>query len=377
MMVSNGVRFACRILLLGLGSALLGCADSKSEGPASNPPMMEVSSLRGPWDGMDFSKDTPMDCDVPGDTRISFPALINGDWDTAGLEEIPVDYIIELTDTALQTSDHGPAACAFKYLQYFASKDAFYLQNDCSENNQMALHDYERSLFTAPMIGLPILKLKGDAAITETDWKTIEPWLRKLLSCHQIMLKDRLSASYITDFGGYHNSIYNVSLAGISFAIALNDEEMLKEFASGFSQALDRLNDDGTSQYEINEKGEATWFYHNYMSNYASHVALLTDMNGYNFLHHDKLVKMRKLVSEDLAGAKNFEAATGIVQSRSPADEPWNLTWTYHLARIDKDASLRMIADQYDGQLVHTMTSGAPSRWWLTDAWLHTKYGSQ
>ena len=339
--------------------------------------MLETEqALVGPWDGVEFAKNSPYDCVDPTGVRTEFPDFINGDWDIPALEEIPVEYIGNVTDTALEISDHGPAACAMQYFQYFADNDAFYLEGDCTENGEAAAHDYERSLFTAGMIGLPVLKLKGNPFISDEEWESIEPWLRRLVSCHQVMLKDRLAESYINDFGGYHNSVYNVSLAGISFAIALNDRALFDEFVAGYQQALDHLNDEGTSPYELSQKGDATLFYHNYISNYASHVALLTDMNGHDFLHHEKLVNMRDLVMGDVGGGTTFADLAGEPQTRAPTDEPWNLTWTYHVGRIDGDAEALQVADQYGPDLIHAMTAGSPERWWELGSTLSANYGT-
>jgi len=333
-------------------------------------------TLKGPWDQVVFTSNNPYECVAPEGTRTSFPPLLNDDWDYEALAEIPADYIIELTDTALKARDHGPAACAMTYFQYFADNDAYYLESDCTENGQPAAHDYERSLFISGMVGLPLLKLRGDPFIEEAAWAGIEDWARKLLTCHQVMLKDRLSDSYITDLGGYHNSVYNASLAGISLAIHLDDQEAFNEFLAGYTQALDHLNEDGTSQYEVNHKGEAILFYHNLMANYASHVALLTDMNGHELLQHEKLGKMRGLVVNDLNGGTYFQDLSQIEQTRDPRDEPWNLSWTYHVGRIDSDATTLQIADDYAADLVHTMTSGWPDRWWVDGSTLHQTYGA-
>ncbi len=352
-------------------ACLIGC-----QGKSEEPVLETGEPLKGPWDGVEFAQNNPYDCVDPTGVPTEFPAHIGEDWDIPALEKIPVEYINELTDTALEASDHGPAACAMQYFQTFADNNAFYLEGDCTENGEAAAHDYERSLFTTGMIGLPVLKLKGDPFISDDEWENIEPWLRSLVSCHQVMLKDRLAESYISGYGGYHNSVYNVSLAGISFAIALNDQALFDEFVAGYQQALDHLNDDGSSPYELNEKGDATLFYHNYISNYASHVALLTDMNGHDFLHHEKLVKMRGLVMGDLGGGTTFADLAGEPQTRNPTDEPHNLTWTYHVGRIDSDAAVMQVADQYGPDLIHAMTAGLPERWWGPGTTLRANYGA-
>jgi len=332
-------------------------------------------ALVGPWDQVGFASNSPYGCGNPNESRINFPPLINDDWDYQALSEIPADYIVELTDTALETKDHGPAACAMTYFQHFADNNAYYLESDCTENGQPAEHDYERSLFITGMVGLPLLKLRGDSYIEEAAWAGIEDWARKLMTCQQVMLKDRLSDSYISDFGGYHNSVYNASLAGLSLAIHLDDPEAFNEFLAGYTQALDHLNEDGTSQYELNHKGEAILFYHNIMANYASHVALLTDMNGHELLQHEKLRKMRELVLNDLNGGTVFQDLSLTEQTRDPRDEPWNFSWAYHVGRINSDDAALQLADQYAIDLVHTMTSGWPDRWWVDGSTLHQTYG--
>jgi hypothetical protein len=333
-------------------------------------------TLTGPWDGVAFVLNSSQECTDPTGTRTAFPALLpNGDWDIEKLEEIPVDHISELTDTALLAGDHGPVECAIDYLRYFADNDAFYLEGDCVENGETALHDYERSLFTSGMVGLPLLKVRNDPLISSDDWNVILPWVRKLMTCHQVMLKDRLGENYINDFGGYHNSVYNVSLAGLSMAIVLDDLDAYQEFLDGYIQALENLNEDGTSPYELHEKGAETFFYHNYISNYASHVALLADLNGSQLLNHEKLANMRALVLDQLEGGSVFEDIAETEQLRDPRDEPWNLTWTYHIGRINDDGEAKSIADEYDWMLTHAMTSGTPETWWVEGASLRAQYG--
>ena len=376
------MRQCLYLVLFGLSLLLVACSEKTgsdedrkdTKGGEQETPAAEGTSLPGPWDDVVFTKHSSYACQSPEGTRTKFPDLINDDWDYEALEEIPINYITQESDVALQNQDHGPAACVWAFFEYFSEHDAYYEESDCAEDHGELVHAYERSLFSAGMISLPLLKLRNDSYISETDWQKITPWLRKLLDCEQVTLDDRLN-NYTAELEGLHNSVYNATLAGASLAILLNDQEAFAYFMDGFKTGLDQLNDDGTSSYEVAYKAGDALFYHNLIANYATHIVLLSDLGEYDFLNHAKLSKMRRLVLDDLDGAGYLEQQTGVPQTRHPKDEPWNLSWTYHMSRIQDDELAGKWADDYANELVHSMTGGEPKEWWVLNSALRQKYG--
>tara|TARA_B100000959_G_scaffold221502_1_gene234272 strand:+ start:7407 stop:8531 length:1125 start_codon:yes stop_codon:yes gene_type:complete len=371
------MRQCLYLLPIGLSLLLVACSekngsDEDREDGGQETPVAKSRALQGPWDDVVFTKHSSYACQSLDGTRTQFPELINDDWDYEALEEIPIDYIAMESDVALQNLDHGPAACVWAFFEYFSEHDAYYEESDCADDHGELAHAYERSLFSAGMISLPLLKLRNDSYIREADWQKITSWLRKLLSCEQVTLEDRLN-HYTAELEGLHNSIYNAALAGASLAILLDDEEAFVYFMDGFKIGLDQLNDDGTSSYEVAYKAGDALFYHNLIVNYATHIALLSDLGDYDFLNHAKLKKMRRLVLDDLDGAGYLEQQTGVSQTRHPKDEPWNLSWTYHMNRIQEDELAEKWADDYANELGHSMTAGEPREWWVPNSALRQK----